>query len=152
MQFAIGDNSFTQAVTEVPVIDRSVDTTLNDSDKSFTVPAGEMWHLNSIFVTLVTTSAVGNRQIVIEVQNASGVVIGRISAGAVQAASLTRHYLGMQGTYRETAFINNDIQLPIPQDSFLPAGFMLRVYDSAAIAPTADDMTVSVSLKKYKGA
>lgn len=151
MQFAIGDN-FSKAVTEVPVIDRVVDAIANDSDKTFTVPDGEMWHLNSIYVTLVTTATAGNRQIVLEAANPDGIVVGRISAGATQAASLTRRYLCMQGTYRETAFINTDIQTPIPQDSYLPAGFTLRVYDSAAIAPAADDMTVSISVKKYKGA
>lgn len=147
-----GEGNFSEAVTEVPVIDRAVDTTANDSDKSFLVPNGEMWGLNSIFVVLVTDATVGNRQIVFEAMNTDGVVVGRISAGATQAASLTRRYLGMQGTYRETAFINTDIQIPIPQDSFLPAGFSLHVYDSAAISPTGDDMTVSVSVKKYKGA
>lgn len=151
MRFAIGEN-FSEAVTETPVISRVVDATLNDSDKSFVVPNGEMWRLNSVYVEMVTTATVGNRQIVIEVQNTSAQVVGRISAGATQAASLTRRYLCMQGTYRETAFINTDIQIPIPQDSFLPAGFTLRVYDSAAIAAAADDMTVSISIKKYKGA
>lgn len=145
-----GDN-FSDAVTDVPVIDRFIDVNPNDSDKTATVPEGEMWHLNSIMVVLTTTATVGNRQILIEAKNTSGVVIGRISAGAVQAASLTRYYQCMQGTYRETAFINGDIQIPIPQDAYFPAGFSLRVYDSAAIDPTADDMTVSISVKKYQG-
>lgn len=149
-RFVKNDN-YTDAVTETPIIDRIVDTTLNDSDKTLVVPDGEMWHLNSIMVMLVTTATVGNRQILIEAKNTLGVVVGRISAGATQAASLTRYYMGMQGTYRETAFINGDIQLPIPSDSFLPPGFSLRIYDSAAIDPAADGMTISVSVKKYKG-
>jgi hypothetical protein len=148
--FKSGEN-YTEAVTEVPIIDRSADTTPNDSDKTFTVPQGEMLHLNSVMVILTTTATVGNRQILLEAKNTAGVVVGRISAGAVQAASLTRHYMCMQGTYRETAFINGDIQIPIPTDSFLPAGFSLHVFDSAAIDPAADDMTVSISVKKYKG-
>ena len=147
-----GEGNYSEAVTEVPVISRAVDTTANDSDKSFVVPDGEMWHLNSIYVVLVTDATVGNRQMVFEVLNTASVVVGRISAGATQAASLTRRYLCMQGTFRETAFINTDIQVPIPQDSFLPAGFTLHVYDSAAISPAGDDMTVSASVKKYKGA
>lgn len=149
-RFQKGDN-YAEAVTEVPIISRSIDTDPNNSDKTLTVPDGEMWHLNSVFITLVTSPVVGNRQIVIAVMNADDVVVGRISAGAAQAASTTRHYLGMQGTYRETAFINTDIQLPIPADAFLPAGFKLRVYDSAAIAPSGDDMSVSASIKIYKG-
>jgi hypothetical protein len=150
MQFAIGQN-FSESVTEVPIIDRTIDTTLNDSDKSFVVPDGEMWHLNAIMVTLTTTAVVGNRQLLIEAKNTSGIVVGRISAGAVQAASLTRYYMCMQGTYRESAFINGDIQIPIPQDSYFPAGFTLHVFDSSVIDPAGDDMSVSISVKKYKG-
>lgn len=153
MRFTLaGEGNYSEAVTEVPVIDRAVDSTANDSNKSFIVPNGEMWKLNSIYVVLTTDATVGNRQMVFEAVNASGVVVGRISAGAVQAASTTRRYLCMQGTYRETAFINTDIQVPIPMDSFLPSGFSLHVYDSAEISPGGDDMTVSASVKKYKGA
>lgn len=152
MRLKHGEGKYTDCVTEFPVISRSIDKTANDSDKTFTVPDGEMWRLNSVFVKLVTTATVGNRQIVIEAQNPDGDVIGRISAGAVQAASTTRYYLCMQGTFRETAFINTDIQIPIPQDSFFPAGYKLRVYDSAAVDAAADDMDVSINVKKYAGA
>jgi hypothetical protein len=110
-----------------------------------------MWHLNSLLVTLVTDATVGNRQIVVEARDAAGTVLGRISAGTTQAASLTRNYMFIQGTFRETAFINTDIQVPIPQDSYLLPGGNLHVYDSAAISAAGDDMTVSYSIKVYKG-
>lgn len=152
MRLELSDGTYVEAVAIVPVVERIVDDTANDSDKSFTVPGGEMWKLNSIFVKLVTDATVGNRQLTVEVQNSAGTVMGRISAGAVQAASLTRHYLWMQGTFRETAFINTDIQVPIPVDSYLPAGATLRVYDSAAVSAAGDDMTVSYSISLIKGA
>ena len=41
------------------------DEAANDSDKSFTVPAGRMWELTSIWVELVSTATVGNRQMVV---------------------------------------------------------------------------------------
>lgn len=137
-------------MVELPVISRVSDATANDSDKTFTVPAGYMWKLNSMLITLVTSAAVGNRQIVIEALNEAGAIVGRMSAGAVQAASTTRYYSIMQGIYRETAFVNNDIQIPLPVDTYLPAGYSLRVYDSAAIAAAADDMTVGMSIKLFK--
>lgn len=152
MRFEVGTSNYTDGFTEVPPIVRAVDSTPNDSDKSFTVPNGEMWKLNYLLVTMATSATVGNRQLMIEVQNSAGTVLGRISAGAVQAAATTRYYSCMQGIYRETTFINNELQVPIPMDAYLPAGVVLRVYDSAAIDPAADDMTVSYSVKRYKGA
>lgn len=149
-RFTINEN-FVDAVTETPIIHRILDETPNDSDKMVTVPDGEMWHLNTAYAKLVTSAVAGNRQITIEAQNSAGTVIGRISAGATQPASTTRHYQGMQGTYRESAFMNNDIQIPIPADAYLLSGSSLRIYDSAAIDPTGDDMTFGLSVKKYKG-
>jgi hypothetical protein len=150
MRIDIGGGNYSEAVVELPNIYRTIDATADDSDKTFTVPDGYLWKLNTAFVKLVTTATVGNRQIVIEAKNTAGTVIGRMSAGAVQAASLTRYYQFMQGTYRETAFINNDIQIPIPADTYLPAGYSLRIYDSAVVDAAADDMTVGISCKQYK--
>lgn len=151
MRIDLGGNNYSEAVAIVPDIERILDTTANDSDKSFTTPVGETRKLNSIFVKLVTDATVGNRTLTAEVQDSAGNVVGRISAGAVQAASTTRYYLFMQGTYRETAFINSDIQVPIPQDSYIPGGYVLRVYDSAAVSAAGDDMTVAISVSHIKG-
>ena len=151
MNIEVADRHYSQSVVELPCIDRYSDVTLNDSDKTITVPDGEMWKLNSMFIKLVTTATVGNRQIVVEASNTAGTVVGRISAGAVQAASTTRYYSIMQGIYRETAFINTDIQVPMPMDTYLLPGFTLRVYDSAVIAAAADDMEVGLSYKKFVG-
>ncbi len=150
MRLDIGGNNFVECVTDLPLVSRVNDATPNDSDKTFTVPDGYLWKLNSMLVTLVTSADVGNRQIVIEAKNELGAIVGRMSAGAVQAASTTRYYSIMQGIYRETSFVNNDIQIPLPMDTYLPAGYSLRVYDSAAIAAAADDMTVGMSIKLFK--
>lgn len=151
MQFELAKGHYTEAFVEVPVIERKIDATANDSDKTFTVPAGEMWKLNSMLITLVSTATVGNRQIVIEAKDPTGVMMGRMSAGAVQAASLTRYYSVMQGIYRESAFINGDIQVPMPVDTYLKPGSTLRVFDSGAVDAAADDMTVAYSYKKFIG-
>lgn len=126
-----------------------LDATLNDSDKSFVVPAGEVWKLNWAHVELISTATVGNRQIAMNVKDASGNVIYSIAAGIVQAASLTRHFNFAQGVYRETAFVANEIQVPIPMDLWLSEGFTLQFLDSAAIAVAADDMTVAFQVSKF---
>jgi hypothetical protein len=151
MRIKHSEGNYSEAVALVPYIERNIDETLNDHDKEFVCPAGEIWRLNAIFVKYVSDATVGNRQVVAEVQNAAGSVLGRISAGAVQAASLTRYYMFMQGTFRETAFVNGDIQVPIPQDSYILSGSKLRVYDSANVA-AGDDMTVAYSIERMKGA
>jgi len=151
MRFNLGNDNWTEAVTDIAPIELLVDATTNDSDKTFTVPDGEMWKLNYVFTTLTTSAAAGNRQMVVDVADASGTGLWGISAGAVQAASLTRRYSYVPGTSREAAFVNTEIQVPIPENSFIPGGGTIRVYDSAAIAAAADDMIVSISAKVYKG-
>ena len=148
--FSSGDN-FTDGVTVVAPIYGVFDDTANDSDKSFTVPAGEMWKLMYANAKLVTTATVGNRQLRFAVTDPNGNEVGYISAGAVQAASLTRSYGFLQGIYRETAFIDGMLQIPIPMDLYLPAGSTIRFYDSAAIAAAADDMTVAFGVQRFKG-
>lgn len=142
---------YSEAVTNVAPIYGVYDATANDSDKSFTVPAGEMWKLIYAFVTLATSADVGNRQIRFSVTDPSGNSVGYIAAGAVQAASLTRSYGFLQGIYRETAFIDGMIQIPIPTDMYMAAGSVIRFWDSAAIAAGADDMTVSFTVQRFKG-
>jgi hypothetical protein len=152
MQFRFDDENYSPAVTPVPVVYGFVDSVANDSDKTYTVPSGEMWKLSYANVKLVATATVGNRQVRMAVSNPGGVEIGYISAGAVQAASTTRSYGFMQGIYRETSFIDSMIQVPIPMDLYLPSGSTIRFYDSAAIDAAADDMTVSIGVQRFKGA
>lgn len=150
MRFQFGSN-YTDGMTCVAPVEGVYNATTNDSDKTFTVPDGEMWKILSADIVLVTTATVGNRQIRFSVSNPDGNVMGYIPAGTTQAASLTRSYGFMQGIYRETAFIDGMIQVPIPVDLYLPAGSTIRFYDSAAIDAAADDMTVAFSYQLFKG-
>ena len=117
--------------------------TANDSDKTFTVPASTEWEILSIWIELVTTADVGNRQITVEMQDLSADVIGSFLAGKVQAASLTRNYMFAPGLQLMTDFVGTYLSFPLPP-MFLPAGFKVRVYDSAAIQAAADDMVVQM--------
>lgn len=145
------NNNFTEGVTSVAPIYSVFDSTANDSDKSFTVPDGEMWELNWVNTVLVTTATVGNRQMEMRILDESGNVMVSLFAGAVQAASLTRDYHFIQGVYRETAFVANELQVPYGTDIWMPAGWSLNMRDQAAIDPSADDMTVSFQVKRFKG-
>lgn len=130
----------------------AIDSAANDSDKTVSVPAGELWQLDWMHVTLVSDATVGNRQIVLELYDQGNVLQADWHAGAVQAASLTRHYMFQQGgNYRETAFVDGEIQIAIPDRLCVPSGWYLRVRDSAAIAPAADDMTVAYQVTKLRG-
>lgn len=142
-----GDN-FSDCVTETPLIADTYDATANDSNKTFVVPNNEMWKINHAHIDFVSSAAVGNRIIQMDVINENGNVINSISAGVVQAASLERHYVFLQGIFRETAFVNGEVQVPIAADLYLPPGYSIKFYDVAAIAADADDMTVAFQYKR----
>lgn len=116
----------------------------NDSDKSFTVPALTNRHIHYASVDMTTDAAAGNRQIALEIQDASANVIFRSISGALQAASLTRQYHFSPEPVRESAFVQNQIMVPIPAKLILLPAFVIRVYDIAGIAAALDDMTVSI--------
>ena len=116
----------------------------NDSDKTFTVTVGQEWVILSIWVELVTTAVVGVRQMSVVITDAADDVLGRIDAGMTQTASLTRNYLFGLGISDLTAFRNTAYLMTPLVPWILPAGYKLRVYDSAAIDAAADDMTVQI--------
>jgi hypothetical protein len=120
----------------------------DNSDKLFLVPEDEEWRLLWANVVLVTSADAGDRQIRFSVLDPSGDEVGYISAGTVQAASLTRNYGFMQGIYRETSFSDGMIQVPITLELHLPPGSIMRFYDSKGIAPEADNMTVTFQIEK----
>ena len=129
-----------------PVLDPAVqsDVANDDSDKTFTVPANTHWHVLWIRVVLTTTATGGTRQLEVAARDASDVVLLTIRAGATQIESLGRGYNFYPGAPLDSAFIVDNINVPLPNDLWLPAGFDLRVRDNAAIAAAADDMTVQM--------
>lgn len=122
------------------------DETLNDSDKSFTVPASAEWQILTIWVEFTSTGTAGNRQLVIETQDASADVTGQpIRAGVTQAASLTYYYQFGPALADLTALRDTDwLMSPIPPTLILPTGHVLRVYDNNAVDAAADDMQVHI--------
>ena len=125
------------------------DETADDSDKSFTVPANYMYQVLWIWVELTSDANAGNRQMTIELQDDAADVIAQWRAGAVQAASLTRYYCFAPSNADLTAFRDTTfLMTPIPPTVVLPASYVVRVYDSAAISAAGDDMVVQLMVAR----
>jgi hypothetical protein len=95
----------------------------------------------------VTTATSGTRQIIIDVDDGTNLIF-RVVAGAGQIASRTQRYIAGPALPHQTAFVPNADQggifMPLPANLVLPAGYRIRVYDSAAVDAAADDLTVRV--------
>jgi len=135
------------------------DGTLNDSDKSFTVPAGKLWKINAIYAQLNCTATVGNRELVAYVSDGANVILGfgtNVSVTASQV-SVMRLRTG-QGAYATTATVyltapqnlaEAGVNDGLPTDFYLPAGYIIRVYDVAAVDAAADDLVVVLHYVEY---
>jgi len=118
------------------------DVTLNDSDKTFTVPSGKQWRLLYGAVTLVSTATMGNRQVGIRFEDADGNIVWRFLANATQAASLTEHYILNPNADDVSEATGNRHVLPIPRESWLPENFRVHILDTIVVDAAADDLTI----------
>lgn len=134
-------------ISEVWQSSLQTDIIADDSDKTFAVPSDTEWKIQSVWVKFTSTNSAGNRQLCVEIQDDSANVIAQVRAGVVQAASLTRYYLFSDFVLDQTAFRDTDhltVRMPSWQ---LPADYVIRVYDKAAVDAAADDMEVNILLK-----
>lgn len=132
------------SVPVLPGVGDTVDTALNDSDKTATVPAGKEWTLFGVFAQLITTATVGNRQIELLIDDGTNNLY-ILTAGAVQAASLTRTYSFGPGLADLTAFRDTTrLTTPMPASLLLAAGYRITVKDNKAIDAAADDLTLII--------
>jgi hypothetical protein len=149
MRQTINTNNFSEVVSVIAPIYNVKDKTPNNSDKTWTVPANELWHFNSACVQLATSATAGNRVMAIYMMDPEGDAVKHLTCGITQAANTTVFYCFNQGTFRETAVVNSAVHSPVPWDFFIPGGYGLRFLDTAAIAPTADDMNVFFQVMRY---
>ena len=126
------------------------DVSLNDSDKTLTVPNGHNYVIQHGFFKFITTATVGNRGLRMEIKDKAGNLIwkgGYIS----QAASLTWHYRVSNLDVKEQAAERSDtINFPLSTPFILQEGFTLRVWDSSAVDVAADDLEISLMVKDIK--
>ena len=124
------------------------DVTLNDSDKTFTVAAAEIWRIYSIFVGIVTTATVGNRQIIVDVRDDADLIVARYQAAASITAGQTRTITYAHGVGGTTTGMGGNQIVSLATELWLPAAWDIRVYDAAAVDAAADDMTVGIAVRQ----
>jgi len=122
------------------------DATANDSDKSFSVPAGKIWLLKSVWLLLTATATVGNRVIRVEIENVATNPMSRWDIGVNQAASTTYAYL--YGPSVPVDVTGSGVSMGTPE-IILTEGMIVRAYDTAAIDAAADDLTVVLHYVEY---
>jgi len=117
------------------------DETLNDSDKSWVVPDGEVWKLKRVWVDFAATATVGNRVPAVEIKDKAGAVIARLPSQYAAAASATTRILFAPNVNNQNANTNLGFTVEMPEFLVMP-GCTLRIYDVWAIDAAADDMKV----------
>lgn len=133
------------------------DATLNDSDKSFTVPVGKVWELQYIGIDFRATATMGTRKPLISIGTAADVLLWTSPTDSNnQNASLERVITYGFGGGGATGAVASGYNLLFDASAFtdaagsawtapkfiLPAGTVVRAYDKVAIDAAADDMTV----------
>lgn len=119
------------------------DANQDDSDKTFTVPADTLWHVEFIYVKLSTTATSGNRTVACYVLDSSSNECGSIITGSAIAANTGQVEMFIPGVQRETTKVfgrGNNSWSPI----WLAAGDKIRVFDDTAVDAGADDMITSI--------
>ena len=137
------------------------DATLNDSDKSFTVPTGKVWLVRSVTATIVCTATVGNRILEARITDGADIVAIGPRSGAI-AASQKGTYQWMEGglstsTSGDLASLVDGTTVnvvravaTIPSGGYIiPAGYVVQVSDVAAVDAAADDLIVVLHYVEY---
>ena len=134
------------------------DATANDSDKSFTVPTGKIWVPIMIRSEATCSADVGNRTFTVYFSNGTNVIYHLNKSGSVTASQTFTLLFAIK--WREAGTTAANVPLSTGTNPnvcvygsippiLLPAGYVIRVYDSAAIAAGADDMTVVINYIEY---
>lgn len=126
-----------------------IDETADDSDKTLTVPAGEVWEVLAVHASLVSSATAGNRRMAVEAQDDSANVLARIQAAVEQAQGVTRGYNFAPGLADQTAFVNGDLNSALPE-LVLGPGHVLRIYDIAGVDAAVDDLSIYVTVRVGK--
>ena len=139
----------TAAIQVIPNPKLQAEETLNDSDKTITVPANKIWEILWIHIELTSTASVGNRSLKVVFRDDSNDTICEFLPGVLQAESLQRFYLFSPQFSRETSFFSTfHLHHPIPK-IFLPSSYSIRIYDTNGVDPTADDMIIQMMVNEW---
>ena len=106
-----------------------------NSKHEITTPDGKLYRVLFGGVNLTTDGTVANRWVRVALIAPDGHNILCMCSGAVVTASHTdQRHTYIQGIYRETAFINNVIQVPVASELYLPSGYTLRTFVENGVA------------------
>lgn len=129
--------------------------TLNDSDKTISVPSDEEWKILSIRVEYTATATVGTRQFKLEIRDGDNDVIYEVTNFPITASQIVLcQYLASVGYWDETdiTYYGTNIRRleSLPDPTILKAGWDIRIRDMSAIDAAADDMIIQIIVKKRK--
>lgn len=119
-------------------------TTVDLSTKTFTVPATTEWQIFSLYITLASTATAGNRVMVVQALTSGDAIIKEYVFPVTQAASLTYRYELGPDMPNDAALVDTTLLRMTFAPLLLTAGQKLKVFDRAAIAAAADDMTIQM--------
>lgn len=113
---------------------------------SISITPGFDVHVEAINAELVSSSAVGNRQIYFDVLDASSNLLFRVPALNVQAASLTDLYNFIPGVPNEdhSSATPKWFQICIPEPAIFQKGWTIKIYDNANIDNSGDALTAQM--------
>jgi len=132
------------------------DATTNNSDKTFTVPAGKVWSMCGLLAQITASATVGGRIMAIQITDGTNLLETMPPLGAVAATQVGAYSLqfgnGPIGTTAlaviDWATINAGRQHCTFPTLLLP-GYVIHVYDHAAIDAAADDLIVVLHYIEY---
>lgn len=120
--------------------------TINDNDKTITVPAGKQWRVLYAHISYTATADAGSRLIQFQFRDASDnnlyfiQMINTLIASATEVFNLFQFSIPGESV---AGFHN----IPIPHELYLNEGFDFRVFDSADIND-GDDMTIRLVVEE----
>ena len=115
-----------------------------------TVTAGYLWHVLWIWLEVTTTATVGDRQIVVQLQDGAADVIGEFRARITQAASLTYNYMFGPSLAQDLAIYDtNFLTVPLVPGLILQAGQVIRVYDNNNV-DADDDIIIQMQVGTWE--
>ncbi len=112
------------ATSSDPAVNTEISVTLG------TAGSGQLFHIQSINIPLVTDSGVANRVPVILITNATDVVVLRFAVATAITATTTGGIQAIAVANSATDADNYEI-IPIPSDLIIPAGWKIKTLTAA---------------------
>lgn len=119
--------------------------TAGNAVSSFTVPSGKVYRVHWAHVTITHDATTPARRGILSQKDADGTTMIDNHGGASDGtASAERHHTFMTGIYRETSFIDGELQIPIPEFSYIPPGGTLEISFAGGTATDSFDVYACV--------